>query len=74
MDIGRMHSIARNGLRGARVDFDLTPANGFEYRPGVVRRLVECSIAVDCAHAKQLDSRVVGAEKKSECILGHNHE
>lgn len=71
VNISCMHSIPLNGLCGSRVDFDITPAYSFENGPGVVRGLVERSITMDCAHAKQLHSRVVAAEKKSIRILRH---
>ena len=52
MDIDCVYSIAGNRLRCARVDFNIAPTNGFEYRSSVVGRLVERSVAVNCAYTK----------------------
>lgn len=61
VDICSVNSIARNWLRSARVDLHIVPTNRLKYRPRIVRRLIERSIAMNGAHAKQLNPRIVGA-------------
>ena len=70
VNISGMYSIAYDWLRSARVDFHVASSDCLENCPGVVRSLVERSIAVDGAHTKQLDFGVVCAEKEGVGILG----
>jgi len=70
MNVSGVYGIAYDWLRSARVDLHVASSDCLEDCPGVVRRLVERSIAVDGAHTKQLDFRVVCAEKEGVGILG----
>jgi hypothetical protein len=70
VDIGSVDSIADDGLRRARVDLYIASPNRFQYRACVVRRLIECRIAMDSAHTEQFDTRFVCAKNESEGILG----
>lgn len=69
MDIDGVNSIAVNGFGGARVDFDVACAQGFQNASGIVGGLDERSIAMDGAHTQQVDTRIVGGEEQCVRIL-----
>ena len=63
VNINGVNSVAVNGFGGSRVDFDVACTQGFQNASGIVGGLVERSIAMDGAHAQQVDTRVVGSEE-----------
>jgi hypothetical protein len=69
VDVSGMDCVADNGLRSARVDLHIASSYGLEYGACVEGGLVEGRIAVDGAHAEELDARVVGREEEGVCVL-----
>ena len=69
MDVSSMDCVTDNGLRGARVDLHVASSYGLEYGASVEGGLVEGRIAVDGAHAEELDARIVGREEEGVCVL-----
>jgi len=69
VDIGSVDGITHDGLGCARVDLDVAPTDCLQDGPRVVRRLIQCSVAMNGAYTKQLDARIVGAEEEGVRIL-----
>lgn len=65
-----MDSVAHERLTGAGVDGDVATANRFQYAQAILGRVLERRIAVDGAHAQQVDLGVVRGEEKRKGVLG----
>lgn len=70
VNAGGVHGIAHERLAGAGVERDVAPADGFEDAQAVLGGVLEGGVAVDGAHAEEVDVGVVRGEENGEGVLG----